>query len=212
MIIPNIKLLASIASFILILASNFGSNESQHLDERPEESWLKTGKLLLSSLPKGPVPPPGNGCCNTGDCGNVGRHYPSYIIFCLLPVHRNQLRLKLLQNKLIPKNDVTSEEIDAIENKNVDTKPFVASVEELEHGKLPPEEILSLPMFKIFNQNGAGSPDFFGNLMTQFTKNPEMMNTVNQLAQQMDGNQDLTRMSTSMGGSSVGGGSGNLDL
>ncbi|KAL8241571.1 hypothetical protein R6Q59_014925 [Mikania micrantha] len=120
-------------------------------------------------------------------------------------------RLKLLQNKLIPKNDVTAEEIDAIENKNVDTKPFVASVEELEHGKLPPEEILSLPMFKIFNQNGAGSPDFFGNLMTQFTKNPEMMNTVNQLAQQMDGNQDLTSMLTSMGGSSVGGGSGNLD-
>ncbi|KAL8226299.1 hypothetical protein R6Q59_000155 [Mikania micrantha] len=70
MIIPNIKLLASIASFILILASNFGSNESQHLDERSEESWLNTGKLLLSSLPKGPVPPPGNGCCNTGDCGN----------------------------------------------------------------------------------------------------------------------------------------------
>ncbi|KAD6795487.1 hypothetical protein E3N88_06383 [Mikania micrantha] len=122
-------------------------------------------------------------------------------------------RLKLLQNKLIPKNDVTSEEIDAIENKNVDTKPFVASVEELEHGKnclqkkyyhfqCLRQADAGLPDVRtIFNQNGAGSPDFFGNLMTKFTKNPEMMNKVNQLAQQMDGNQDLTSMLTSMGGS-----------
>ncbi|KAL8226915.1 hypothetical protein R6Q57_016747 [Mikania cordata] len=64
----------------------------------------------------------------------------------------------------------------------------------------------------VSNQNGAGSPDFFGNFMTQLSKNPEMMNTVNQLAQQMDGNQDLTSMLTSMGGSSGGGGSGNLDM
>ncbi|KAD5508287.1 hypothetical protein E3N88_15990 [Mikania micrantha] len=64
----------------------------------------------------------------------------------------------------------------------------------------------------VSNQNGAGSPDFFGNFMTQLSKNPEMMNTVNQLAQQMDGNQDLTSMLTSMGGPSGGGGSGNLDM
>ncbi|KAD5508198.1 hypothetical protein E3N88_15901 [Mikania micrantha] len=68
------------------------------------------------------------------------------ITYLLLVLILLWFRLKLLQNKLIPKNDVTAEEIDAIENKNVDTKPFVASVEELEHGKLPPEEILSLPI------------------------------------------------------------------
>ncbi|KAL8227181.1 hypothetical protein R6Q57_017013 [Mikania cordata] len=67
----------------------------------------------------------------------------------------------VLQIKITPKqthteklDDVTAEETDAIEDKNLDTKPF-ASVEELEHGKLPPEEILSLPMFKNYN---AGNP------------------------------------------------------
>ncbi|KAL9998657.1 putative RNA recognition motif domain, nucleotide-binding alpha-beta plait domain superfamily [Helianthus debilis subsp. tardiflorus] len=69
----------------------------------------------------------------------------------------------VLQIKITPKqthpekvDDDTAEEIetDETENNNLNTKPF-ATVEELEHGKLPPEEILSLPMFKNYN---AGNP------------------------------------------------------
>ncbi|KAI7731440.1 hypothetical protein M8C21_007810 [Ambrosia artemisiifolia] len=67
----------------------------------------------------------------------------------------------VLQIKITPKqthtekvDDDTTEEIDETENKNLNTKPF-ATVEDLEHGKLPPEEILSLPMFKNYN---AGNP------------------------------------------------------
>ncbi|KAK1435055.1 hypothetical protein QVD17_00814 [Tagetes erecta] len=67
----------------------------------------------------------------------------------------------VLQIKITPKqtqpekvDDDTAEEMDEMENNNLNTKPF-ATVEELEHGKLPPEEILSLPMFKNYN---AGNP------------------------------------------------------
>ncbi|XP_076915926.1 U11/U12 small nuclear ribonucleoprotein 65 kDa protein-like [Bidens hawaiensis] len=69
----------------------------------------------------------------------------------------------VLQIKITPKqtqpekvDDEVAEEIDETENNNnnLNTKPF-ATVEELEHGKLPPEEILSLPMFKNYN---AGNP------------------------------------------------------
>ncbi|GJR72958.1 hypothetical protein Tco_0085323 [Tanacetum coccineum] len=35
-----------------------------------EKVWMKTETLLLSSLPQGPVRPPGNGCTNTGNGGN----------------------------------------------------------------------------------------------------------------------------------------------
>ncbi|XP_076914947.1 uncharacterized protein LOC143574125 [Bidens hawaiensis] len=63
------------------------------------------------------------------------------------------------------------------------------------------------------NQNGPGSQDFFRNIMGQLTQNPEMMNSVNQLAQQMDGNQDVNSMLAGMGGPGGGGsGSGNLDM
>ncbi|KAK1408293.1 hypothetical protein QVD17_39943 [Tagetes erecta] len=61
----------------------------------------------------------------------------------------------------------------------------------------------------VSNQNGPGSQDVFRNLMGQLAQNPEMMNTVNQFAQQMDGNQDLTSVLSGMGGS---GGGGNLDM
>ena len=44
--------------------------------------------------------------------------------------------------------------------------------------------------------------------MSQLAQNPAMMNTVNQLAQQMDGNQDLASMMAAMGG--PGDGSGNM--
>lgn len=61
----------------------------------------------------------------------------------------------------------------------------------------------------VSNQPGAGSPDFMRNLMNQLAQNPAMMNTVNQFAQQMDGNQDLAGMMAGMGGSA---GGGNLDM
>lgn len=60
-----------------------------------------------------------------------------------------------MQIKITPKQtqpekvyDDTAEEIEDMGNNNLDTKPF-ATAEELEDGKLPPEEILSLPMFKV---------------------------------------------------------------
>ncbi|KAI3707021.1 hypothetical protein L6452_25181 [Arctium lappa] len=63
------------------------------------------------------------------------------------------------------------------------------------------------------NQPGSGSPDFFRNILGQLAQNPAMMNTINQLAQQMDGNQDIASMLAGMGGfGGGGGGSGNLDM
>nr|GEW78074.1 U11/U12 small nuclear ribonucleoprotein 65 kDa protein [Tanacetum cinerariifolium] len=67
----------------------------------------------------------------------------------------------VLQIKITPKqtqteqvDDGTGEDMEEAVNENLSTNPF-ATVEELEHGKLPPEEILSLPMFKNYN---AGNP------------------------------------------------------
>lgn len=67
----------------------------------------------------------------------------------------------VLQIKITPKrtqteqvDDGMAEDVEEMENVNLSTKPF-ATVEELELGKLPPEEILSLPMFKNYN---AGNP------------------------------------------------------
>ncbi|KVH90110.1 Ubiquitin [Cynara cardunculus var. scolymus] len=65
----------------------------------------------------------------------------------------------------------------------------------------------------VSNQPGSGSPDFFRNMMSQLAQNPAMMNTINQLAQQMDGNQDMASMLAGIGGcGGGGGGSGNLDM
>ncbi|CAI9289826.1 unnamed protein product [Lactuca saligna] len=67
----------------------------------------------------------------------------------------------VLQIKITPKqtqteqiDDEIAEDVEEVENENLSSKSF-ASVEDLEHGKLPPEEILSLPMFKNYN---AGNP------------------------------------------------------
>ncbi|KAI3781124.1 hypothetical protein L2E82_11125 [Cichorium intybus] len=60
----------------------------------------------------------------------------------------------------------------------------------------------------LSNQNANGSQDFLKNLMTQVSQNPAMLNTINQLAQQMDGNQDLAGMLSGSGG----GTRGNLDI
>lgn len=59
----------------------------------------------------------------------------------------------------------------------------------------------------VSSQTGIGSPDVLRNMLGQLTQNPAMMNTVNQIAQQMDGNQDLSNMFSGMGGPR-GGGSG----
>ncbi|XP_071692797.1 ubiquitin-like domain-containing protein CIP73 isoform X2 [Rutidosis leptorrhynchoides] len=63
----------------------------------------------------------------------------------------------------------------------------------------------------VSSQTGIGSPDVLRNMLGQLTQNPAMMNTVNQIAQQMDGNQDLSNMFSGMGGSR-GGGGGGFDL
>ncbi|KAK1438639.1 hypothetical protein QVD17_04448 [Tagetes erecta] len=68
----------------------------------------------------------------------------------------------------------------------------------------------------VSNQTGMGSPDVLRNMLGQLTQNPAMMNTVSQIAQQIDSNQDLSNMFAGMGGpgggNSGGGGSGGFDL
>lgn len=70
-------------------------------------------------------------------------------------------RNPVLQIKITPKQiqndeleDGTTKEIEESDKENLDLKPY-ATLEELENGKLPPEEILSLPMFKNYS---AGNP------------------------------------------------------
>lgn len=65
--------------------------------------------------------------------------------------------LFVLQIKIAPKviqnehrDDTTSKELEEPDKEGLDFKPYATS-EELESGKLPPEEILSLPMFKVLN-------------------------------------------------------------
>ncbi|GKE24789.1 hypothetical protein Tco_1436301 [Tanacetum coccineum] len=57
-------------------------------------------------------------------------------------------------------------------------------------------------------QTGIGSPDVLRNMLGQLTQNPAMMNTVNQIAEQIDGNDGLSNMFSGMGGSRGGGGGG----
>ncbi|XP_017247460.1 ubiquitin-like domain-containing protein CIP73 isoform X2 [Daucus carota subsp. sativus] len=56
----------------------------------------------------------------------------------------------------------------------------------------------------VSRQTGVGSPDVLRNMLGQLTQNPAMMNTVNQIAQQMEG-QDLGSMFGGVGGSRSGG-------
>ncbi|KAL8226297.1 hypothetical protein R6Q59_000153 [Mikania micrantha] len=69
---PETKNLAIIALFATILFLNFQENEAMRLlDGEFEETWMKRGNLLLSSLQQhSSVPSPGNGCNNTGNGGN----------------------------------------------------------------------------------------------------------------------------------------------
>ncbi|KAL7597730.1 hypothetical protein Lser_V15G27135 [Lactuca serriola] len=66
----EIKVFAITTAFIFLFMSFEPNRACRLLNGEFEETWMKTGNLLLSSLQKGPVRPPGNGCCNTGRCGN----------------------------------------------------------------------------------------------------------------------------------------------
>ncbi|KAJ9543549.1 hypothetical protein OSB04_023256 [Centaurea solstitialis] len=71
---PETLKFALIASLVVFFIS-FEPNEGcRLLDGEFEETWMKTGNLLLSSsLQRGPVRPPGNGCGNTNNGGNPCR-------------------------------------------------------------------------------------------------------------------------------------------
>ncbi|XWS24569.1 hypothetical protein CRYUN_Cryun28dG0114000 [Craigia yunnanensis] len=53
-------------------------------------------------------------------------------------------------------------------------------------------------------QTGVGSPDVFRNMLQQFTQSPQIMNTVSQLALQVD-SQDIGNMFSGLGGVQGGG-------
>ncbi|GAV56706.1 ubiquitin domain-containing protein [Cephalotus follicularis] len=53
-------------------------------------------------------------------------------------------------------------------------------------------------------QTGLGSPDMFSSMLQQLTQSPQLMNTVSQIAQQVDG-QDLGNMLSGIGGGQGGG-------
>ncbi|XP_052202214.1 U11/U12 small nuclear ribonucleoprotein 65 kDa protein isoform X2 [Diospyros lotus] len=79
----------------------------------------------------------------------------------------------VLQIKIVPKlaqseqteTVIEQEELEPMEadKQNLDLKPF-ATPEELEKGKLPPEEILSLPMFKNYTAGDPASVLYIKNL------------------------------------------------
>lgn len=56
----------------------------------------------------------------------------------------------------------------------------------------------------VSRQTGVGTPDVLRNMLGQLTQNPAMMNTVNQIAQQMEG-QDFGGMFGGLGSSRSGG-------
>lgn len=58
------------ALFILLLTSFKSSGACRLLDGEFEETWMIKGDLLLSSLQRGDVKTPGNGCGSTGNGGN----------------------------------------------------------------------------------------------------------------------------------------------
>ncbi|KAK6256961.1 hypothetical protein QUC31_000420 [Theobroma cacao] len=56
----------------------------------------------------------------------------------------------------------------------------------------------------VSEQTGVGSPDVFRNMLQQLTQSPQIMNTVGQLAQQVD-SQDIGNMFSGLGGGQGGG-------
>ncbi|KAI3787810.1 hypothetical protein L2E82_00255 [Cichorium intybus] len=67
---PKTQNLALITVLILLSMTFKESGGCRLLGGGFEESWMKTGNLFLSSLQKGPVRPPGNGCDSTGNGGS----------------------------------------------------------------------------------------------------------------------------------------------
>ena len=57
---------------------------------------------------------------------------------------------------------------------------------------------------RVSEQTGVGSPDVFRNMLQQLTQSPQIMNTVSQLAQQVD-SQDIGNMFSGLGGFQGGG-------
>ncbi|GJT13979.1 hypothetical protein Tco_0861021 [Tanacetum coccineum] len=64
------KTLVVMILFVLLFINIVPNGACRLLGDEFEEPWMKRGNLLLSSLQRGTVRPPGNGCCNTGGCGN----------------------------------------------------------------------------------------------------------------------------------------------
>ncbi|KAI3668053.1 hypothetical protein L6452_43127 [Arctium lappa] len=58
------------ASIVLLFMSFQPNGACRLFNGEFQEVWMKTGSLLLSSLPRGPVRSPGNGCNWTGNGGN----------------------------------------------------------------------------------------------------------------------------------------------
>ncbi|KAG8494316.1 hypothetical protein CXB51_012120 [Gossypium anomalum] len=56
----------------------------------------------------------------------------------------------------------------------------------------------------VSEQTGVGSPDVFKNMLRQLTQSPQIMNTVNQIAQEVD-SQDIGNMFSGLGGGQGGG-------
>ncbi|XP_035831417.1 F-actin-monooxygenase MICAL3 isoform X5 [Helianthus annuus] len=78
--------------------------------------------------------------------------------------------------------------------------------------KLPPSEknpALHGLLARVSNQTEINSQDFLKNTLEQLTQNPEMMNALSQLGQQMGDNQDLGSMFSTM---SCSNGDGDLDM
>ncbi|CAI9288476.1 unnamed protein product [Lactuca saligna] len=60
----------AVIAWLVLFCMAFEPNEAcRLLDGGFEETWMKTGNLFLSSLQKGSVPTPGNGCSSTGNGG-----------------------------------------------------------------------------------------------------------------------------------------------
>ncbi|KAI3526641.1 hypothetical protein L1887_05900 [Cichorium endivia] len=66
----EIQSFAIITVFILLFMSFEENRACRLLNGEFEKTQMKNANILLSSLQRGPVRPPGNGCGNTGNGGN----------------------------------------------------------------------------------------------------------------------------------------------
>ncbi|KAI3707019.1 hypothetical protein L6452_25179 [Arctium lappa] len=82
-------------------------------------------------------------------------------------------------------------------------------------GQLDPNTIMNHLMHNFAGvpyQTDIQSQDFLRNMLDQITQNPEIMNAITQLGQQIDGNQDSGSMFAAMSRCQDGGVSGDLDM